>query len=266
MSEYNITVENGSSVKLKTAGKYCDRDIIVTVKGSVDGEGKPEQEKTVDIIDNGTTEVTPDDGKTLSKVTINVNVSNDSVGELPNGYKRCDYIQFSGSQLVDTEIIGNQDTQICTLFTWDNSTQRHLFGCTSSDNTASITSYMNGYWRFGNKTTTKNISNKNSKMPYSVLMDKTTISIISSVASISDVNDFETVGTLLLGGARDADGTLPGVGITGKVFYFYLWQGEEQVRKLVPVVSAEGQYRFFDMISKAFFDSITNTPLDGGNF
>lgn len=34
MSEHNITVEGGSSVRLKTAGKYCDRDIVVTATGS----------------------------------------------------------------------------------------------------------------------------------------------------------------------------------------------------------------------------------------
>jgi hypothetical protein len=33
MSEHNITVEGGSAVRLKTAGKYCDRDIIVTAIG-----------------------------------------------------------------------------------------------------------------------------------------------------------------------------------------------------------------------------------------
>ena len=33
MSEFNITVEGGKSVKLLTGGKYCDRDIIVTAEG-----------------------------------------------------------------------------------------------------------------------------------------------------------------------------------------------------------------------------------------
>lgn len=30
---YNITVEGGSSVRLPTSGKYCDRDIVVTATG-----------------------------------------------------------------------------------------------------------------------------------------------------------------------------------------------------------------------------------------
>lgn len=188
-----------------------------------------------------------------------------SIDGIPEGYARCDYIQFSGNQFIDTGFVGNQNTQINVSFTWESSTQRHLFGCASSDNTASITSYMNGSWRFGNKSAAKNFSLKEAKLPYTALVNNTRISTVTSNSSISGVNDFETVGTLLLGGARDSDGSLPSVGIVGKVFYFNLWQGEEQVLKLVPVVSAEGVYRFFDLISKEFFDSITDTPLGGGN-
>lgn len=48
MSEHNITLDGGSSVRLKTAGKYCDRDIIVTATNEL-----------VDKINGGTvTEIT----------------------------------------------------------------------------------------------------------------------------------------------------------------------------------------------------------------
>jgi hypothetical protein len=45
-------------------------------------EAKEEQEKTIDITENGTTEVAPDDGKVLSKVTVNVDVEQ---GIAPSG-------------------------------------------------------------------------------------------------------------------------------------------------------------------------------------
>lgn len=48
---------------------------------------KEEQEKSVDITENGTTEVTPDEGKVISKVTVNVDVP------IPEGY-----IQPSGTK------------------------------------------------------------------------------------------------------------------------------------------------------------------------
>lgn len=74
---HNITVEGGTSVRLPTAGKYCDRDIIITAEG---GTPTPTQEKTVEIMANGTVEVTPDEGYALSKVTAKVNVP------IPEGY------------------------------------------------------------------------------------------------------------------------------------------------------------------------------------
>lgn len=76
---FNITMEGGTSVRLPTAGKYCDRDIVVTSTGG-GGTPTPTQEKTVNITSNGTHTVTPDAGYALSKVTANVNVP------IPDGY------------------------------------------------------------------------------------------------------------------------------------------------------------------------------------
>lgn len=185
---------------------------------------------------------------------------------IPAGYKRCDFIQFDNGPVVDIGIVGNQDTQIAVAFTWESTTQRHLFGCASADNTASITSYMNGSWRFGSKYTTKSLSLKLELVPYGALVDKTRITVSGSNYNLSGINDFETVGTLLLGGARDSDGTLPTVGFFGKVLYYYQWQAGVMVRRLVPLVSSEGVYRFYDQVSKEFFDSATGEPLGGGYF
>lgn len=216
---------------------------------------------------NGTLEITENGIHDVAEyAAVNVNVEGGGgSGEsgLPAGYRRCDYIQFSGTQLVDTGVIGTQDTQIWASFTWESSTQRHLYGCASSDNTKSITSYMNGSWRFGNKYASKSIGTKNPMLPYSVLVNKTTIDITNSVTTISGVNDFETVGTLLLGGARDSDGTLPGVGINGKVYRFCLWQSEQLVLNLIPVTDGT-VYRFWDVVNRQFYDSVTSTPLGGG--
>lgn len=48
---------------------------------NVDVPTKEEQEKVVDITENGTTVVTPDEGKALSKVTVNVEVESSGGGE-----------------------------------------------------------------------------------------------------------------------------------------------------------------------------------------
>lgn len=183
--------------------------------------------------------------------------------ELPPGYRKADYIQLTGSQLVDTGIIGNQDTRIRVAFAWNDAIQRHIFGCVSEDNKASITSYMNGAWRFGANNATKTVAKNNSDMLYIGEVSRTRIAITGSSTEISDVDDFETVGTLILGGARDSDGSLPSVGINGKVSEFRIWSSGELVLHLVPVTDGT-VFRFLDIVGRKFYDSITDTPLGGG--
>jgi hypothetical protein len=102
-------------------------------------------------------------------------------------------------------------------------------------------------------------------MIYSGLVDKSTVTITGSASAISSVNDFEAIGSLLLGACRNSNGTVGSSQFEGKIFFFSMWEGDEQVLKLVPVVDADGNYHFYDTISKQLFGSITDIPLNGGN-
>ncbi len=183
---------------------------------------------------------------------------------LPDGYVRCSYIQFNAAQVVDTGIIGNQDTKIKVLYTREVSSVAYLYGCASSDNTAAITAYMGGNWRFGSKSLTVNPTT-DAELINTAIQSKAGVDRITASGSYSGVTDFETIGTLLLGTARNGTGTIGVVAYTGKVLLLQVWQGGTEVLHLVPVVSTDGVYRFYDEVSGAFFDSITDTPLDGGN-
>ena len=184
--------------------------------------------------------------------------------DLPSGCRRVDYILFTGDQTVDTGIICSQDTKIQLAFTRERSTQHYMFGVASSNNTASVTAYMGGSWRFGNKSVSK-VPTTNADMIYSGLVDKSTVTITGSASAISSVNDFETVGSLLLGACRNSNGTVGSSQFEGKIFFFSMWEGDEQVLKLVPVVDTDGNFHFYDTISKQLFGSITDIPLNGGN-
>lgn len=182
---------------------------------------------------------------------------------LPAGYRRADFIQFTGEQIIDTGIICNQNTQIRLAFTRERTAQHYLYGVASSDNTASVTAYLGGSWRFGNKASTKTLTT-NADMIYSAVVNSSTVTITGSASAISSVNEFETVGTLILGGCRSSDGTIADAQFVGKVFFFVMYHGDEQVLHLVPVTDGT-VYRFWDSVSETFFDSITDVPLEGGN-
>ena len=213
---------------------------------------------TLDIDSNGTHDVT-------NYASVNVNVAGGGGGNfdgIPDGWARAGYIYFSGAQTVDTNVICNKNTKIQLAFTRERSSQHYLYGVASSDNTASVTAYLGGSWRFGNKSITKTVTT-NADMIYSVTVTASTITITGSASTISGTSTFETVGSLLLGACRNGNGTVGASQFIGKVLFFSMWEGTEQVLHLTPVTDGT-TYRFYDMVSNTFFDSITDTPLEGG--
>lgn len=150
------------------------------------------------------------------------------------------------------------------VFTREKSSQHFLYGVASSGNTASVTAYLGGAWRFGNKSSNKPPAT-NADMIYSGVVDSSQITITGSKTTISGVAEFETVGSVILGSCRGANGTINSPQFEGKVLSWLMWSGDVLVQKLVPLVSTDGVYRFYDTVTKTFFDSITDTPLEGGN-
>lgn len=277
----DITVEGGKSKRLLTAGKYCESDIVVTATGGgvdlpeltnpatagdlmagkqmINGEGE-----AVDGTFTLETEMTEQDSLIAQIKEALKGKAAGGGGDLPAGYRRVDYIQFGGEQIVDTGIVCNQDTEIEVVFTREKSAQHYLLGVASSDNTASVTAYFGGNWRFGNKASSKNpVTDAN--MIYNGILSSSQITITDAKTAISGVNEFETVGSLLLGSCRNSNGSVPAAQFVGKVLFLVMRQGEKQALKLVPCVSAEGVYRFWDAVGQTFYDSITDTPLEGGN-
>lgn len=77
-----LNVENGNFMSnLETQDSLIEQ-IRTALQGKAAGSpGLPTQEKTVEITENGTVEVIPDEGYTLSKVTTNVNVESSGGGD-----------------------------------------------------------------------------------------------------------------------------------------------------------------------------------------
>lgn len=185
---------------------------------------------------------------------------------LPEGYARCGYIQFTGEQTVDTGIVCTEATKIRVVFMRELDTAHYMFGVASSGNTASVTAYLGGALRFGNKMANKGgYVTASDEIVYTCILDSSRIYLTNSTTAISGVPAFETIGSLILGSCRNSNGTLGSPQFQGKIFQFDMWSGSEQVLSLLPVVSFKGIYRFWDSISGHFFDSLTNTQLAGGN-
>lgn len=196
----------------------------------------------------------------------------DTINNLPKAgsgetseYTRVGYIQFTGEQTIDTGIICNKNTKIKVVYTRESSSAQYMYGVASSDNTATVTAYLSsgGAWRFGNKSVSTTIT-VDENLVNCAIVDKTGIIRAGATQSFSGTSDFETVGSLTIGSCRNPSGTLGSSQFIGKIYSFEMWEGTEQVLKLIPMVNKEGVYGFWDDVSKTFLTSITDTPLEGG--
>lgn len=182
-------------------------------------------------------------------------------------YTRVGYIRFTGEQIADTGIVCTQDTKIRIVYTRDSDDAMYLYGVVNSGNTASVTAYLSGNggtWRFGNKSAAATIAT-DEELVQCAIVSKAGFIRPHLAQNLSGVNAFETIGSLILGAVRNADGTLASPQFVGKVLLMEMWQGTELVLQLVPHVTADGVYGFLDSVSGEFQPSMTEVPFEGGN-
>lgn len=96
MSEFNIEVEGGSSVRLPTGGKYCPRDIIVTAKGEGSSGGNDVTALLSAIVDRSVT-------------TVTMNIS--SIGK--SAFSNCTKLQTAS--FPETDTVGQSAFEYCNL-------------------------------------------------------------------------------------------------------------------------------------------------------
>lgn len=250
----NITA-NGSYDVTEKAGVVVavpDREIVL---------------QDIEVTENGTYSADAGfDG--IGQVTVNVAASGGGgsiVEGIPDGYAKVDYIQFSGSESVDTGIICNQSTKIIVRYTRDSGSAMYLYGVVNEGNTASVTAYLSsgGSWRFGSKSISRTIGT-DAEMVRTAIVQKSGIVSDAGTNTYSGVTNFEALDTLILGGCHYSSGSI-GTGFVGKVLTFEIWQGSELALKLMPIVNAEGEYRFWDQVGQKFIDTVQGAPLGGGN-
>ena len=132
---HNITVEGGTSVRLPTAGKYCDRDIVVTATGG----GSVSEPTTISGIDlhNAETDI-PDTYLSGSNVHAFA------------GWKTTDFIPVEAGKFYLVYSKSEINSQYCSKFDANKENAKVLSGtinCTDKNQPLFIKGH-DGYFRF----------------------------------------------------------------------------------------------------------------------
>ena len=131
---HNITVEGGTSVRLPTAGKYCDRDIVVTATGG----GSVSEPSTISGINlhNAETDIP------------NAYLSGAAVIAY-NGWTTTDFIPVEAGKSYLIYSTREINTQYCSRFNADKEGARSLpFMTCLNKNLPTMVSGHDGYFRF----------------------------------------------------------------------------------------------------------------------
>ena len=136
---HNITVDCGSSVRLLTAGKYCDRDIIITSTGG-GGANEPTTISGINLHDTATdTPNTYLQGATL--ITY-------------NGWATTDYIPVEDGKYYLAYSTSAIDSKYCSKFNASKGGATAITGtvnCTNKSHPVFLHGH-DGYFRFSGKT------------------------------------------------------------------------------------------------------------------
>lgn len=132
---HNITVEGGTSVRLPTAGKYCDRDIIITSTGG-GGANEPTTISGINLHDTATDiQNTYLQGETVMGY---------------NGWTTTDFIPVEDGKFYLAYSTSAIDSKYCSKFNANKGDASALSGiitCTNKNRPMFIAGH-DGYFRF----------------------------------------------------------------------------------------------------------------------
>lgn len=181
---------------------------------------------------------------------------------IPTGYTPLDYIEFNGTQYIDTGIYCTQDTTIEAEFVRTDSSAFYLYGAGSDDNTASVTAYLSsgaGNWRFGDTYSSQTIK---TGTQYSMVVDKTAVVRNGTSCKYNGiVGTFTTPVTLVLGCNHNQNGSFGSTRFVGKVYGFRMYSDETLVINFVPCLNTTGVAGMYDTVSGNFYSSASDVPF-----
>lgn len=166
-----------------------------------------------------------------------------------------EYLQSTGTQVIDSGIVGNLDTEIEVSFKTTGTMAKAIAG-SRGDNTNDINLYVDGSatMRFGNKSARGSFSPNTA---YTFIANKTAFTINGTAKAINATNTFETPTNLFIFGNQNGQGAFI-------LYYIKITKDGYLVRDFIPVRVGQVGY-LYDQVSGQLFGNVGTGDFVLGN-
>ena len=179
---------------------------------------------------------------------------------LPAGYTELEYIEFTGTQYIDTGFIPNQNAEIRTKF-YPTDYKRWVYGTGNAN--PRISSYIaqqnstgNQRWGFATYSTGPFVNTM-----CTVVHNKNGWMLNGELHAYDNVTDFTALNSLSIGVGTGDTTDAP---FQGKMYYFQIYDNGNLVRDFVPAKNSSGVVGMYDTVSGAFFTNAGTGTFTGG--
>ncbi len=187
-----------------------------------------------------------------------------TVRGLPDGYTRLQYIQSSGTQYIDTQYTGNQNTEIIAK-SLATTTGRYIYGVATSSNTRAITAYISssGNWRMSSSATA--VSNSTAytlNKIHNTKHNKNGVWVDGvQIGSYTSITNFTTPNYLVIFGVNTGTPT----GQSGiRIYSLSIKENNVLKRNFIPAKNSSNVLGMFDTVSGTFFTNAGTGTFTAG--
>ena len=181
---------------------------------------------------------------------------------LPRDYQEVEYIESTGTQHLETDIVPKLGTTIDCEFSVTNTTdsRNYIFGCDNSGHGIQFSYSPTSFFGAGGKYITPTIAVNQNK--HHIYIDNSVFTLDDEVVFTGGTN-YTTVKTLLLFGAKSN----PDYYGKCRIYYCKIYDNGNLVRDFIPCYRKDnGTIGMYDKVSKQLFINCgTGTFTKGGN-
>jgi hypothetical protein len=170
-------------------------------------------------------------------------------------YETIPYVTFDKDKLFDLGIVRDSHTIDVMFKRNESSSETYLYGCLTSDNSATVSAYLSsgGNWRFGSAY--KAFSTNNTHINR-IIISNGNSAYNFTTSTFTKSASFTTPNTVILGGCRSASNALYKY-YKGLVYFFRITEGNTIIKDWWPCKrKSDGVEGFWDCVTQTFVEPL----------